>query len=118
VLSWVQVSESVIQAVGDTVTSQGVVAAFRKPLSLSLASLPSLHAPHPCSPYLVLDNISDPGNLGTLIRSSYGLGTCITIIDTIIHLIHHILHIHTNDAYYSVTYDRLQCGAASGGEQL
>jgi hypothetical protein len=28
--------------------------------------------------------------------------TCITIIDTIIH---HILHIHTNDAYYSMTYD-------------
>jgi hypothetical protein len=26
--------------------------------------------------------------------------TCITIIDTIIH---HILHIHTNDAYYSMT---------------
>jgi rRNA pseudouridine-1189 N-methylase Emg1 (Nep1/Mra1 family) len=28
-----------------------------------------------------------------------------TIIDTIIHHIHHILHMHTNDAYYYDTYD-------------
>ncbi|KAJ1401103.1 Alpha/beta knot methyltransferase [Ochromonadaceae sp. CCMP2298] len=65
-----EVSESVLQAVGDTVTSQGVVAAFRKPAPILLASLPSLQQ----APYLVLDNIADPGNMGTLIRSSYGLG--------------------------------------------
>lgn len=87
-------SESIMSTISDTVTNQGAIAAFKKPLSKELKDILSFdnniakaiehgegseghergesrsHAPL----LLALDGISDPGNLGTLIRSAFGLG--------------------------------------------
>lgn len=52
----------------DVVTPQGVVAAFERPI-------PQQSDPLSKNPLIVvLDNISDPGNMGTIVRTSYGLG--------------------------------------------
>jgi TrmH family RNA methyltransferase len=59
-----EVSPEVLQAVSDTVTPQGVVAAVR---------WPTLEAPlH--GVVLVLDALQDPGNVGTLLRSAVATG--------------------------------------------
>jgi len=65
-------SENVIAACSDTVTPQGVVATCTIPdpfdYTMSNASdiTPKI--------YLILDGVSDPGNVGTLIRSSVACG--------------------------------------------
>lgn len=61
------VSESVLASISETVHSQGVVAAFRMPPPLT--SLPSN-----ASLLVICDGVSDPGNLGTILRTSFGLG--------------------------------------------
>ncbi|HEY0604653.1 MAG TPA: RNA methyltransferase [Herpetosiphonaceae bacterium] len=59
-----EVSPEVLQAVSDTVTPQGVVAAVR---------WPELESPM-YGVVLVLDALQDPGNVGTLLRSAVATG--------------------------------------------
>ena len=59
------VSDSVLNNLSDTVTSQGVVAAFQ--------SLDYVY-PKNSTLLVVCDGIADPGNLGTILRTSYGFG--------------------------------------------
>lgn len=69
------VPSDIIQYISDTVTSQGVVAAFQRPDDLTLndfkAQLSKNKEP---GLIVVTDNVSDPGNMGTIIRTSYGFG--------------------------------------------
>lgn len=59
-------SEAVMKACTDTVTPQGIVAIVDVPnLEIPVTSTPSV---------LVLDAVADPGNLGTLLRSSVATG--------------------------------------------
>lgn len=72
-----EATDSVVDSVSDTVNCQGVVAAFDKPSSSSLESFlesVALTSSKASRLILFLDGISDPGNLGTLIRSAYGFG--------------------------------------------
>lgn len=55
------VSDEVMQAISDTQTPQGVLAAL---------PLPRLAPPEGLTFALVLDGISDPGNLGTILRAA------------------------------------------------
>lgn len=58
------VDDRVLRSVSDTVHSQGIIAAFPLPHSvMSAASTPDALV-------LVLDRVSDPGNVGTLLRSA------------------------------------------------
>jgi TrmH family RNA methyltransferase len=67
-------SNELIQSISDTVNCQGVVAAFPKP-----EKIPDL--PLGKSPLIVLmDRPADPGNLGTIIRTAYGMGVDAVII--------------------------------------
>ena len=66
----VEVSERVIEALGDVQTSQGVVSvlpldAFR-PARLHVRRSPSVQRPV----LLILDGIADPGNMGTILRTA------------------------------------------------
>src|ERR1051326_5662232 len=66
----VEVSERVIEALGDVQTSQGVVSvlpleAFRSSRLLARRS-PSVQRPV----LLILDGIADPGNMGTILRTA------------------------------------------------
>ena len=56
---------NVVEALADTQTPQGVIAVLPQP-SLPMPERPSL--------VLVCDAVSDPGNLGTLLRSAAGAG--------------------------------------------
>ena len=70
-------TDSIIQSVSDTVHGQGVVGAFPKPDFMN--SL--LPVPHATKPLIVLlDRPADPGNCGTIIRTSYGFGVDAIII--------------------------------------
>lgn len=59
------VTSKVMTSISDTVTPQGVVAVM---------SRPDIALPNKCSLLLLCDGISDPGNLGTLIRAAAGAG--------------------------------------------
>ncbi len=61
-------TEPVLQSVGDTATTQGIVAAF------ALPGVPSLSFQADTSLVLVLDRLRDPGNVGTLLRSAAAAG--------------------------------------------
>jgi len=63
-------SDSIMNSISDTVTSQGIVAAFEKPKQFQMNELKSNISPL----LLVLDRIADPGNIGTIIRTAYGMG--------------------------------------------
>jgi len=64
-----QVDERVMARLSDAVTPQGVVAVVRTP---------DLDGPAPAhGPILVLDRVSDPGNVGTLIRTAAALGASV-----------------------------------------
>ncbi len=62
------VSESVAKKLSDTKCSQGVFAVINKPVSKDL-SLQALSGK-----YIVLNNIQDPGNLGTILRTADAVG--------------------------------------------
>jgi TrmH family RNA methyltransferase len=64
---WIQQgTPEVLSACSDTVTPQGIVA---------IVSIPEFELKQPKFPiYLVLDGVSDPGNMGTLLRSSVAVG--------------------------------------------
>eukprot|EP01032_Pedospumella_encystans_P020896 gene20896-23729_t len=71
-----EVPDHVLATVSETVTSQGVIAAFEKPLHVKQELSKILHNKQPDEETLlvVLDGVRDPGNMGTLIRTAYGLG--------------------------------------------
>lgn len=64
-----EVSESVMRQISDTKTPQGIVAIARMPKH----SLPSILEREE-GILLVLENVQDPGNLGTMIRTAEGAG--------------------------------------------
>ena len=57
-------SEAVLQSLSDTVTPQGIVAAVPFPQP----------PPGPPGPLLILDQLRDPGNLGTILRTALAAG--------------------------------------------
>ncbi len=60
-----EIEPALLEAVSDTVTSQGVVAAVHQPEA----------APFPATGHvLVLDGIADPGNAGTMVRTAWAAG--------------------------------------------
>lgn len=63
------VTKDIIKKLSSTMTPQGIIGVCKMKESADIIG----------NHYLLLDNVSDPGNLGTLIRSSIGFG-----IDTII----------------------------------
>lgn len=62
----VQVPDSIMQAVCDTRTPQGVCAAFEIPSHLPLSALPDK--------VVALDGVQDPGNVGTIWRTADAAG--------------------------------------------
>ena len=61
--------DRVFKTMSDTMTPQGILAVVRQPVS-SLEKL--LNDPAPF--FMVLENIQDPGNLGTILRTAEGAG--------------------------------------------
>lgn len=68
-VAWEVVSETAFQKIADTVTPQGV---------LGVAEMPGYHLEELLDDsrhaYLLLDEIRDPGNLGTILRTAEGAG--------------------------------------------
>lgn len=62
-------SDSVFKHVSDTQTPQGVLCIVKQEKQ-DLDSLLNIENPH----FMVLDNLQDPGNMGTIIRTSEGAG--------------------------------------------
>jgi TrmH family RNA methyltransferase len=69
------VTDNIIHSISDTKNSQGVIAAFLKPKCNNSLNIIKNKAPL----IVLLDQLQDPGNIGTIIRSSYGFG-CDAII--------------------------------------
>jgi len=69
----------VLKACTDTVTNQGIIAIVDIP-SYSLLEPTTASSPAAAPLYLVLDGVADPGNLGTLLRSSVATGTAAVIL--------------------------------------
>lgn len=63
------VSDQVMKEISDTMTPQGVLALV-KMLNYSLTDLLNQESPL----FLVLENLQDPGNLGTILRTGEGAG--------------------------------------------
>lgn len=67
------VSENVFKKLSDTVTPQGILGVFKiKERNISEIEKENT---------LVLNNISDPGNMGTILRTAYGAGFKNIVID-------------------------------------
>jgi TrmH family RNA methyltransferase len=67
-------STELIQSISDTVQCQGIVASFSRPEI-------KIELPDVVSPLIILmDKPADPGNLGTIIRTAYGMGVDAIII--------------------------------------
>ncbi len=71
------VTSSIYESIAETVTSQGVIAACSKPYNLSHNQLTDNPTAAPL--IVLLDKLADPGNVGTMIRSSYGLGASVLL---------------------------------------
>lgn len=77
--NWEVVSDRVFREMSDTVTPQGILAVVRQNHRSFEELLDSEHsAQSHC--YMVLENIQDPGNLGTIIRTSEGAGVSAVIM--------------------------------------
>jgi len=70
-----ELSEHSFQQLADTETPQGLLAVVTLP-TWTLADI----APAPRQPVLVLDAVQDPGNVGTLLRTAFGLGAAGAIL--------------------------------------
>jgi TrmH family RNA methyltransferase len=84
VFSFDYATKSLIDKISDTVNSQGVIASFKKPPQVTLQDVFSYHTYANVNVstnklLLALDGVSDPGSLGTLVRSGFGLG-----VDTVL----------------------------------
>lgn len=64
------VSDDVFKTLSDTVNPQGILAVVRQP-SYNLDDLKNF------SKYIILDDIRDPGNLGTIVRTSEAAGAAV-----------------------------------------
>lgn len=73
------VSNQVFQAMSDTVTPQGILAVVRQN-NRSLEQILDCEYSEQSHCYIVLENIQDPGNLGTIIRTSEGAGVSAVIM--------------------------------------
>ncbi len=62
-------SDSVFQAVSDTKTPQGILCVVRQK-RYDVEKILEIPNPH----FVVLDNLQDPGNLGTIVRTAEGAG--------------------------------------------
>ena len=62
-------SDSVFKHVSDTQTPQGVLCTVKQE-QYDVATLLDIENPH----FMVLDNLQDPGNLGTIVRTAEGAG--------------------------------------------
>lgn len=62
-------SDNVFERVSDTQTPQGILCIVKQE-TYHLETLLQVKKPH----YIVLDNIQDPGNLGTIVRTAEGAG--------------------------------------------
>lgn len=62
-------SDSVFQHVSDTKTPQGVLCVVKQK-QYNIEELLQIENPH----FMVLDNLQDPGNLGTIVRTAEGAG--------------------------------------------
>ena len=68
-LSYEIIQDSVFNKISDTLTPQGVLAIVEKPKYNILDIIKN-----PNSTLLLLENIQDPGNLGTMVRTAEGAG--------------------------------------------
>lgn len=66
---WIVVTDEIFASISDTESPQGVMAIVAQNRA-SLESLNEKEKPF----YLLLENVQDPGNLGTMIRTAYGFG--------------------------------------------
>lgn len=62
-------SDNVFERVSDTQTPQGILCVVKQP-EYNLQELLQKENPH----FVVLDNLQDPGNLGTIVRTAEGAG--------------------------------------------
>ena len=62
-------SDNVFERVSDTQTPQGILCVVKQP-EYNLQELLKKENPH----FVVLDNLQDPGNLGTIVRTAAGAG--------------------------------------------
>jgi RNA methyltransferase, TrmH family len=60
-----EVTEGIMQKISGMTAPEGIIAEVQMPAFISLTSCPSI---------LVFDGVSDPGNLGTLLRTALALG--------------------------------------------
>ena len=74
------VSDSVFRKMTDTVTPQGILAVVRQKKTLLEEILPKADETKEC--YSVLDQIQDPGNLGTIVRTAEGAGVSAIIMSS------------------------------------
>ena len=63
------VSDSVFQHMSDTKTPQGILCIVKQN-TYNIEELLKIENPH----FMVLDNLQDPGNLGTIVRTAEGAG--------------------------------------------
>jgi TrmH family RNA methyltransferase len=72
----IRVTDKVYRSISDTENGQGILAIFHKPsFTTSFLKYSSKEEAVKYPPLLLLlDRISDPGNMGTLLRASYGFG--------------------------------------------
>ena len=62
-------SDNVFQHVSDTMTPQGIMCVVKQK-QYNIEELLQIENPH----FMVLDNLQDPGNLGTIVRTAEGAG--------------------------------------------
>lgn len=75
------VAPDVFLSCSDTMTPQGIVAVVDIPNYDNNNNNNRLDHPPPLPPFhLVLDGVSDPGNLGTLLRSSLAVGVALVVL--------------------------------------